>query len=66
MRVASANGIPNDKAADKFFMDIQEQYDNKIGFERKVEEKMTELTQTENKLAVSQGYMQLQPFIGQC
>lgn len=64
MRIANANGIPNDKAVDKFFRDIQGQYDNKIGFEKKVEEKKTELVQTENKLAVDQGCLQLQPFIG--
>jgi hypothetical protein len=64
MRIANANGIPNDKAVDKFFSDIQEQYDNKIGFEKKIDEKKTELVQTENKLAVSQACLQLQPFIG--
>jgi hypothetical protein len=64
MRIANANSIPNDKAVDKFFRDIRGQYDNKIGFEKKVDEKRTELVQTENKLAVSQSCLQLQPFIG--
>jgi predicted nucleic acid-binding Zn-ribbon protein len=64
MRIANANGIPNDKAADKFFRDIQEQYDNKIGFEKMADVKKTELVQTANKLAVSQACLQLQPFIG--
>jgi hypothetical protein len=64
MEIANANGIPNDKAVDKFFRNIREQYDNKLGFEKKVDEKMIELVETENKLVVSQAYLQLQPHLG--
>ena len=64
MEIANANGIPNDKAVDRFFRNIREQYDNKLGFEKKVDEKMMEIVETENKLAVSQAYLQLQPQLG--
>jgi hypothetical protein len=63
MEIAKANDIPNDKALNRFFRNIREQYDNKLGFEKKVDEKMMELVQTENKLVVSQANLQLQPRI---
>ena len=37
--IAQANNIPYDKAVSKFFRDIEEQYDKKLGFENKISEK---------------------------
>ena len=38
--IAQANNIAYDKAVSKFFMDTEEQYDKKLGFENKISEKV--------------------------
>ena len=38
--IAQANNVPHDKAVSKFFKDIENQYDKKLGFENKISEKI--------------------------
>ena len=51
--IAVANDIPSDEAIEKFFEDIYKQYDDKIGFESrldKVRAEVNRLTQEESRL----------------
>jgi hypothetical protein len=41
--ISDANGISNQQAVPKFFKDIEEQYDSKVGFEKNVDEKRGEI-----------------------
>ncbi len=43
LEITEANNISPDKAVSKFLKDMEEQYDNKLGFEAKVKEKRDEL-----------------------
>jgi hypothetical protein len=62
--IAAANNIPPHEASQKFYKDIEEQYDNKLGFESKVEKlqfEVTRLSQEESKLRMQ---VQSQPLVG--
>jgi DNA-binding transcriptional MerR regulator len=53
MEIASANNIPSNEAMLKFFEDIEEHYDNRLGFESKVhtlQSQVNKLTQEEARL----------------
>ena len=52
--IAQANNVPYDKAVSKFFKDIEEQYDEKLGFENKISEKRLELENINNNILNSQ------------
>jgi hypothetical protein len=52
--IAQANNIPYYKAVSKFFRDIEEQYDKKLGFENKISEKVLELGNINNNISNSQ------------
>jgi hypothetical protein len=41
--ISETNGIPPKQAVPKFLKDTEEQYDTKVGFENKVNEKRGEL-----------------------
>jgi hypothetical protein len=43
LEITEANKIPYKEAVSKFLRDVDEQYDNKLGFESKVNEKRNEL-----------------------
>ena len=43
LEVSKANKISPDKAVLKFLDDIEKEYDNKLGFETKIQEKKTSL-----------------------
>jgi hypothetical protein len=47
LEIAAANNIPREQAVSKFFKDIEQQYDDKLGFESKIDNLQIEL----NKLA---------------
>ncbi|MDQ6723094.1 MAG: hypothetical protein M3Z01_02345 [Thermoproteota archaeon] len=63
LEIARANNIPSDEAVSKFLKDIDEQYDNKLGFESKVQEKKSELFHLKNQLNSDRLAIQLQPSI---
>ena len=48
--IAQANNIAHDKAVSKFFRDIEEQYDKKLGFENKISEKILEVGDINNNI----------------
>ncbi|MGN6630498.1 MAG: hypothetical protein ACTHKJ_11620, partial [Candidatus Nitrosocosmicus sp.] len=62
--IGSSNRISSDEAYKKFFKDIEEDYDNKLGFDAKVHEKRNELYQLKNQLIVDRFALQLQPYVG--
>jgi hypothetical protein len=43
LEITQTNKIPYKEAVSKFLRDVDEQYDNKLGFESKVNEKRNEL-----------------------
>src|SRR5918912_402806 len=62
--IALANNIPLNEAPQKFVMDIEEQYDKKLGFESKVQNLKAELnmlTQEKNRLHEE---LSVQPLVG--
>ena len=64
LEIAKGNNIPSEEAVAKFFKDIEEQYDNKLGFESKVTEKRKELDLLNNQVFNCQTTLRLNPFIG--
>jgi hypothetical protein len=62
--VASANKIQNDKALEKFLRDIEEQYDDKLGFEIKLEQLRSEIVSVTTSINVARSIMVNQPLIG--
>ena len=62
--IGFSNNISSNEAYFKFFKDIEEEYDNKFGFEIKVQEKKKELYQLTNQLNADRLALQLQPFLG--
>ena len=62
--IAYSNNISSEEAYPKFFKDIEEEYDDKVGFEIKVQEKKRELYQLKNQLNADRLALQLQPYIG--
>jgi hypothetical protein len=52
--IATANNISKDSASQKFLADVQEQYDDKLGFESKLMALKSEISKTNNELIVIQ------------
>jgi hypothetical protein len=46
--IATANNISEDKATEKFFSDVQKQYDDKLGFELELQNLKSEVQKNEN------------------
>ena len=42
VEISEANGIPFDEAGPRFLKDIEEHYDTKLGFEKKINEMKAE------------------------
>ena len=62
--IAEANNISPKEAVSKFLKDIEEQYDDKLGFDSKVKEKEEELAQLKNKINHNRLMFRLEPSIG--
>jgi hypothetical protein len=43
LEIAAANNIPREQAVSKFFKDIEQQYDDKLGFESKIDKLQVEV-----------------------
>ena len=50
LEIAAANNIPREQAVSKFFKDIEQQYDDKLGFESKIDKLQVEV----NKLSLQE------------
>jgi len=46
--ISIANNISEDKATEKFFSDVQKQYDDKLGFELELQNLKSEVQKSEN------------------
>jgi hypothetical protein len=64
IEIATENNIPSENALSKFFADIENEYDNNLGFESKVKEKRDELVLLNNQVCNNRAILQLQPSIG--
>jgi predicted nucleic acid-binding Zn-ribbon protein len=62
--IADANKILHKEVVPKFLKDIEEQYDDKLGFESKIIEKKEELAQLKNKINNNLLMYRLEPSIG--
>ena len=50
LEIAKANNISHQEAVSKFLKDVEEQYDTKLGFESKVQEKRDEVVQLNKEI----------------
>jgi hypothetical protein len=62
--IASANKIPPEQATQKFCRDIEEQYDDKLGFELKVKQLRFEIESVTSSLTIARAILINQPVIG--
>ena len=64
LEIAKANGISHKEAVSKFLKDIEGQYDDKLGFESKVNEKRDELVLVNRELSNSRQILWFIPLVG--
>jgi hypothetical protein len=62
--IAEANNIPADQAQQKFYKDIEEQYDDKIGFELQLNKLRSEISTVNMNLNFSRIALLAQPLVG--
>jgi predicted nucleic acid-binding Zn-ribbon protein len=62
--IASANKIPPEQATQKFCKDIDEQYDDKLGFELKLKQLRLETDSVTSSLTIARAILINQPVIG--
>lgn len=63
MEIAVSNDISTFSAGKKFFKDIENQYDDKLGFETKINEIKAEMKKLENEMPGYKDYLQLKVFM---
>jgi hypothetical protein len=63
--IAEANNVSSDQAVQKFFNDVEEQYDDKLGFESKLDRLRSEFSAVNKELNSSRTAMLAQPLVGQ-
>src|SRR6188472_4057626 len=61
--IADANNIPADQAQQKFYKDIEEQYDDKLGFELQLNKLQSEISTVNMNLNVSRTALLAQPLV---
>jgi hypothetical protein len=61
--IAEANNIPLDQAPQKFYKDIEEQYDDKLGLELKINELRSEISTVSINLNASRTALLAQPLV---
>ncbi len=64
LEITEANNISYEEAVSKFIKDIEKNYDDKLGFEKKVKEMKDELALLNNKVINCRTIIQSQPSIG--
>lgn len=62
--ISDANSIPYQQAVPKFLKDIEEQYDSKVGFEKKINEKRGELALINKELTNSRQNLFVNSLVG--
>jgi DNA-binding transcriptional MerR regulator len=62
--IAYANNIPADQAQQKFYKDIEEQYDDKLGFELQLNKLRSDISAVNINLNVSRTALLAQPLVG--
>ncbi|HET7390241.1 MAG TPA: hypothetical protein VFJ51_05410, partial [Nitrososphaeraceae archaeon] len=62
--IADANSIPQDQAHQKFYRDIEEEYDDKVGLELQLNKLRSEITTVNNNLNFSRVALLAQPLVG--
>src|SRR6188472_1034688 len=62
--IADANNIPADQAQQKFYKDIEEQYDDKLGFELQLNKLRSEISTVNINLNFSRTALISQPLVG--
>ena len=62
--IAKANNIPQDEAVQKFLKDIEEQYDDKVGLESKVQKLQFEVNRLKQQEINSRTILLLHPLVG--
>ena len=60
MESALANGMKVQDSVKKFFTDLDKHYDNKLGFEKKVEELKSQIKDIENQMPAYKQYLEFQ------
>ncbi len=63
LEITEDNNISYEEAVSKFIKDIEKNYDDRLGFEKKVQEMKDELALMNNKMINYRTIMQLQPSI---
>ncbi|MDQ6723299.1 MAG: hypothetical protein M3Z01_03430 [Thermoproteota archaeon] len=64
LEIADVNNIPAENAVSKFLKDVEDQYDNKLGFENIVNEKKDEIVLATKELKNSRQSLWFTPLIG--
>ena len=62
--IAYANNIPKDQVGQKFYNDIEEDYDDKLGFESKLKKLRSDIVTVNANLIVSRIALLAQPLVG--
>jgi predicted nucleic acid-binding Zn-ribbon protein len=62
--IADANNIPPDHAQQKFYKDIEEQYDDKLGFESQLNKLRSEIATVSSNLTFLRTATVVQPLVG--
>ena len=62
--IACANNILKDQAGQKFYKDIEEEYDNKLGFESKLDKLRSDIVTVNTNLNFSRMVLLAQPLVG--
>jgi predicted nucleic acid-binding Zn-ribbon protein len=62
--IADANNIPPDQAQQKFYKDIEEQYDDKLGFESQLNKLRSEIATVSTNLTFLRTATVVQPLVG--
>jgi hypothetical protein len=64
LEIVDANNIPAEQAVSKFLKDVEDQYDEKLGFENEVNERKAELALANKALNNSRQSLWFNPWIG--
>jgi predicted nucleic acid-binding Zn-ribbon protein len=64
VEIAKANNISSKEALQKFIKDVEEQYDDKLGFESKLDKLRSDIVNINNELGVSRSKLLVQPLVG--
>ena len=64
VEIAKANNISNKQAVLNFIRDVEEQYDDKLGFESKLDKLRSDIVNINDELAISRSKLLVQPLVG--